>query len=82
MSEMKIVHFLVSTDMISLVWCLTCATVAVVLQSMARWFDGCGVMLTSPGYSYCRSTRPDHVVVVVVVDLIVVCHQLKMCLML
>ena len=73
---MNIGHFLLVTDMIS----LTCAAVAVVLQSMAGRFDGRGVMLTRPGYSHSWSTATDDVVVVVV-DLVVVGHQLKMSLM-
>ena len=71
---MNIGHFLLVTDMIS----LTCAAVAVVLQSMAGRFDGRGVMLTRPGYSHSWSTATDDVVVV---DLVVVGHQLKMSLM-
>ena len=45
---------------------------------MAGRFDGRGVMLTRPGYSHSWSTTTDDVVVV---DLVVVGHQLKMSLM-
>ena len=51
-----------------------------VLQTMAGWLDGCGVMLTSSGHSHNSShltTRLLLLVVVVVVD-VVVSYELKL----
>ena len=58
----------------------TCTTVAVVLQSVAGWLDGRGIMLTNSSYSCCGPRHPD--VTDVPLDVVVDVVQLELSLVL